>query len=160
MAIFTIFIFPLLASRIGRINSFRYGQLLFAFCSLCVATTPLIKYYLWGDLPLFMSLLAFTSFAKMFACMAFTANFLLINSSVTPEKRASVNGLGMTFGSIAKALGPACGSVLYAWSINNRTMLPTTYSYLISFLCNLAIAALTFYCLPTSSLCDGPSSRG
>lgn len=45
----------------------------------------------------------------------FTSLFLLINRAVPAEKRASVNGLAMTVGSVAKAVGPILGSVGYAW---------------------------------------------
>lgn len=155
MMLFTLLIFPRLANHLGRIQCYRYGQLSFAFCSLCAVCVPILKTYVLKGMPLFETVLFCSSCAKMSSCMAFTANFLLINASVPSEKKASVNGLAMTFGSIAKALGPSCGSIIFAWSINNPTILPTKFSYLITFLISLLMSVITFFFLPTTSLSEG-----
>ena len=47
---------------------------------------------------------------------AFSSVFMLINNSVTTDKRASVNGLAMTIASGTKAVGPILGSSILAWT--------------------------------------------
>ena len=61
--------------------------------------------------------------------IAFASNAVIINQSVPTNKRASVNGLGMTIGSIAKAIGPFSGSVMFAWSLENKMSFPFNYYF-------------------------------
>lgn len=74
-----------------------------------------------------------SSFAHMSFVLSFTSLFLMINQSVSTANRASVNGLAMTIGSFAKAVGPMLGSVLFAWSINNNLMAPLNYMFVFVF---------------------------
>ena len=154
MVLFTLFIFPPLARKIGNIQGFQLGVGLFAFFSIGVMVAPMLSDRLFSGLisPLPL-LLLMTSCAKMSTCMAFTCTFLIINASVPSHLRGSANGLAMTFGSIAKAMGPSIGSIIYAASIHSEIPLP--FSYLLVFLINGFIAALTLLLLPTSSLSDG-----
>ena len=82
-------------------------------------------------------LVACASGNKSFACVAFTANFLLINASVPASRRGAVNGLAMTIGGLAKALGPMGGATLYAWSITNGARSPPLNFMLVFLLCFL-----------------------
>jgi len=43
---------------------------------------------------------------------------------VDASLRGSVNGLAMTIGSIAKAIGPAAAGSIYAWSLTNSLSFP------------------------------------
>lgn len=43
---------------------------------------------------------------------------LATNNAVDPSQRATLNGLSMTLGSLAKAAGPAFFSAIFAWSID------------------------------------------
>ncbi|CAM9296394.1 unnamed protein product, partial [Hapterophycus canaliculatus] len=42
------------------------------------------------------------------------------NNAVDPSRRATLNGLSMTVGSLAKAVGPAFLSAIFAWSIDGE----------------------------------------
>ena len=103
--------YPYLAATFGEPSCYRYGQLLASVCSLLTVFIRLLdlrnKYVI-------MSLIIFcSSFAHMFFVLSFTSLFLLINQSVSTANRASVNGLAMTIGSLAKGVGPMLGSILY-----------------------------------------------
>ena len=153
MILFTLFIFPPLARRLGNVHGFRVGTTVFAIFSICVMLSPLIvRYVIPFHVPLLPILLLMTSISKMATCMGFTCIFLLINASVPSHMRGSVNGLAMTFGSIAKAMGPFIGSTIFAASIHSSIPLP--FSYLLVFLLSFGIAILVSICLPMNSLLD------
>lgn len=153
MIIFTLFLFPPIAKKLGYVQGFRIGQFLFAFFSVGVMCAPLLhSAVLPESFPLLPVLLVMTSFAKMASTMAFTCIFLIINASVPSHLRGSVNGLAMTFGSVSKALGPTFGSIIFAWSIHSSLPLPVSYMFV--FLLNFAMAVFTLF-LPTSSFADG-----
>lgn len=61
------------------------------------------------------------------AMLTFTCTFMLINNSVPATDRGTVNGLGMTLGSIGKGIGPAIGAPLFAWSASNGLGYPFDY---------------------------------
>lgn len=154
MILFTLFIFPPLVQKLGYIHGFNWGMFLFAAFSVGVMVSPLFcDIFLPPWFPFLPVLLLMTSCAKMASCMAFTCTFLLINASVASKLRGSVNGLAMTFGSIAKALGPSIGSILFAASIQSSIPLPL--SYLLVFLISLTISILTLILLPIESLSEG-----
>jgi MFS family permease len=49
----------------------------------------------------------------------FSTSFMLINNSCSNDDRGAVNGLAMTIASMTKAMGPAIGSSLLAWSFTS-----------------------------------------
>lgn len=49
---------------------------------------------------------------------------LAINNSVPPSRRGEINGVAMTIGSLAKAMGPSMSSVVFAWSISRSRPFP------------------------------------
>lgn len=154
MVLFTVLIFPALSKRLGTIRGFQWGFFLTSAFGIGVMLSPLLcDWVLPTWLPMLPVLLFMTSCAKMASCMAFTSTFLIINAAVPSNLRGTVNGLAMTFGSIAKALGPSVGSVIFASAIHSS--LPLPLSYLLVFLMNFAIASLTILLLPMSSLFDG-----
>lgn len=46
---------------------------------------------------------------------------LATNNAVDPSRRATLNGLSMTLGSLAKAAGPTFFSSVFAWSIDGES---------------------------------------
>jgi len=139
LVIFTFLGYPRLAKKLGEVNCFKTGQLFAAI--MCVGTVllrylPLVQqccdenaleddgercrcshhdYASWHGWVLQGLIVLCSSVTHMGFVMGFTSLFLLINRAVPAEKRASVNGLAMTVGSVAKAVGPILGSVGYAW---------------------------------------------
>ncbi|CAM9108628.1 unnamed protein product, partial [Ectocarpus fasciculatus] len=140
MLLFTFILFPILNKRFGDAACFRYAQLIcniFAVLTVGLAAAGALT----GDAAIPV-LVLLASGEKSFACVAFTANFLLINDSVNAERRGSVNGFVMTIGGIAKTLGPIVGATIYAWSINNGVRVPPC-NFVFVFLCCFLIGVVT-----------------
>lgn len=83
---------------------------------------------------------------------AFTCIFVLVANSALPADRGKVNGLGQALASAVRAVGPAAGTALFAWSVsdtNTRWGWPLDYHfmwYLLS-LCAVMCVWMT-YSLP------------
>ncbi|CAG8649943.1 25221_t:CDS:2, partial [Dentiscutata erythropus] len=68
--------------------------------------------------------------------ICFTTVFILINNSATSNVLGTLNGIGQTLASFARAFGPALGGFLWSWSLINNLGFPFNYSFvfiLISF---------------------------
>ena len=50
---------------------------------------------------------------------SFTCTFTILNNSVPPSRRGRMQGVAMTVGSAARAVGPTLGAELLAWSLTN-----------------------------------------
>ena len=80
---------------------------------------------------------------------AFTCTFTILNNSVPSEARGRMQGVAMTVGSLARAIGPAMGAELFAWSLTNGIGFPFDVHFLFLLMCimnlaNVAIALITF----------------
>lgn len=162
MLIFTFICFPILNKYFGEAACYRFGQLICnVFALLTVAVFAIGGVAKDAKIPI---LVLMASGEKSFACVAFTANFLLINDSVSAERRGSVNGFVMTIGGIAKTLGPMLGATFYAWSINNGQETPP-FNFVFVFLCCFIIGAGTMIIrlrddsASTKSICSTGSSE-
>eukprot|EP01036_Dinobryon_divergens_P040577 gene40577-53661_t len=51
--------------------------------------------------------------------IAFMGCTLLLNHQVPTEQRASVTGMNILMGSLAKSLAPVGGTSIFAWSANS-----------------------------------------
>ena len=60
---------------------------------------------------------------------AFTTTFVMTANGSLKRDRARANGIGQTFTSISRAIGPAAGSLMFAWSENNGLGWPFNYSF-------------------------------
>lgn len=115
--IHTFLIYPLLGKKFKQSTLFRYGQLL---CGLFAYLTMAIPYYSnMSENGVFAWYIVSATLCKCSATSAFTSIFLLVNGSVSHEKLGAVNGMSLTFGGFAKAIGPFAGSTIFAWSIHN-----------------------------------------
>ncbi|CAG8557427.1 1999_t:CDS:10 [Ambispora gerdemannii] len=54
----------------------------------------------------------------------FTSITIAISNTVSREVLGTVNGIGQTTASLARAIGPALGGILWAWSLNNNLKFP------------------------------------
>ena len=61
-------------------------------------------------------------FIKCADAVFFTALTPLANATVATVDRGAFQGVNVTLGSLGKALGPAAGAVLFAWTINARAL--------------------------------------
>ena len=57
--------------------------------------------------------------ARTFASMHFSSVSLLLNESVVPEHRGTMNGLSTLGGSVAKAFGPVFAGTVFAGCVNS-----------------------------------------
>mmetsp|Transcript_14780 Transcript_14780/g.16718 ORF Transcript_14780/g.16718 Transcript_14780/m.16718 type:complete len:223 (+) Transcript_14780:1034-1702(+) len=87
--------------------------------------------------------------------MAFNANFLLTNNSVTKSVRGRGNGISMGASSFARIFAPAAGAYAFAWSVEEKDGTPVrhwpfNYHFVFNidglFFC--LVAALVFFCMP------------
>lgn len=116
LVIYTATVYPKIANYLGQEKSFTTGVLIMSPLCISITLIPLLVGYASNDVV--FALLATNVVAiKMCTNLGFASVALLINRSVPTGKRASVNGLSMTFGSCSKAVGPMVGSVILAWSI-------------------------------------------
>jgi MFS family permease len=124
MLLFTFFILPKLASK-SKLWMFRIGiyyaiPLAFGWPLLAV----LEHEYLLKNKYKFLisrSLLVLVSVLKsVFSCMSFTAVTIQINHSCYDENLGAVNGLGQSFASLSRCIGPALGGLLWSISIKKH----------------------------------------
>lgn len=163
LMIFTFFGYPIMAKKWGEVKCFKVGQFMGAIMCLVTALLrylPLIKeccdesegdddevqcrcshhdYSAWHSWVLQLLIVVCSSICHIGFVLAFTSLFLLTNRSVPSEKRAAVNGLAMTVGSISKTVGPILGSVAYAWSIHNGLGPPFNFLFVFFFCALLGI---------------------
>lgn len=112
LVLFQLLVFPRVVARLGA----RGALILFGLASApAVLAIPLSAECeggcRWGLL--LGGLVAKTCLAAA----GFTSLFILTNNAVTQAHRGVANGMGTVVSAVAKALGPAVGAPLFAWSI-------------------------------------------
>ena len=76
--------------------------------------------------------------------------FVLINNSCYTPERGVVNGIGQSFASFARFLGPYSGGTMFAWSENNKFW-PLNYHFVFLFIGIISIFnGIISYTLPNS----------
>ena len=131
-------VFPLLSKRLSPATLFNGG------CAICVvvyAVTPLLGRLHSQPTLLLPLLLAHAALKEGSTSTAFTAVFLIINSSCSKAQRGKVNGMGMSLSSAFKAAGPALGAMSFAWSLTNGLGAPFNVHF--TFLMAGGVAAMT-----------------
>jgi hypothetical protein len=119
LTLYTIFLYPPISVRLGKLWGFKVGQASAAPFMLIIPCLSLLQ----PDSPLlFPSLVLIYTFGKMGCGLGFASLALLLNQCVPSSKRATLNGLSMTIGSISKAIGPFTGAIVFAWSIRSDTV--------------------------------------
>ena len=114
-------------------KKFGYRKL-FIVANTCAAV-------LYGGFPLVMGVTDATLAVKMVVLVfvwgavrcvslwAFTTTFVMTANGSLKRDRARANGIGQTFTSISRAVGPAAGSLMFAWSENNGLAWPLNYAF-------------------------------
>ncbi|CAJ1351864.1 unnamed protein product [Effrenium voratum] len=118
--LFQLTLGPALVERIGLVRSFQAGMYLSGVFALLMPMVPfamqaqgLSMSWQKGGLTAVMICRGFSDY------LTFTGVFVLINNCVPTYGRCRINGLAMSLASTFKALGPAVGTVVFAWSINS-----------------------------------------
>lgn len=124
LTVYTLVIYPLIAQALGQQLSFKLSQLSLAFLSIL---TTLIHSLPPSSAARFPLLVTCYTLSKASASLGFASLAIILNHCVTKDKRGSLNGLSMTFGSIAKSLGPLFAAMAFAWSIDRIRSIPLDY---------------------------------
>ena len=177
-----VFLFPLLSKRFGYANVYKSGLTLYSMLVLIVPELPRFSAARpepggggadislrsgradmcswlceWIHSPLFAPGLLFAA-TQAAAVLSFTSTFVLINNSCPPFERGTANGLGQTYAALGRALGPAVGGALFAWSEASGRRWPFDYHfvwYVDAVVCACALALSTQ--LPRSVLTQTPA---
>eukprot|EP00055_Hartaetosiga_balthica_P015297 m.89190 g.89190 ORF g.89190 m.89190 type:complete len:576 (-) comp8827_c0_seq1:107-1834(-) len=67
--------------------------------------------------------------ANAAAAMSFTATFVLISNSSPAHERGAANGVGQTYASLGRIIGPLLGGWLFAWSERNGMNWPFDFHF-------------------------------
>ena len=93
-----------------------------------------LDYYYYGFLwPVLILIMILKSVA---ACLSFTAVMLQVNHCVTEEHLGKANGLGQTLASLARAIGPALGGMLWSIAIQRHFLFLNFLSVVILLICS------------------------
>eukprot|EP00730_Choanoeca_flexa_P001821 TRINITY_DN10796_c0_g1_i2.p1 TRINITY_DN10796_c0_g1~~TRINITY_DN10796_c0_g1_i2.p1 ORF type:complete len:482 (+),score=80.25 TRINITY_DN10796_c0_g1_i2:89-1534(+) len=140
--LFQLFVFPALSARWGYKHLYQRSTALIAVVFAMVPQLHMLTSD--GDVPvmhaskdakapgmadrsgsveLHVLIGAIVAFATVqsIGTLAFTSTFVLINNSVHRRDRGLQNGIGQTYASLARTLGPLAGGVLFAWSETNHS---------------------------------------
>ncbi|CAG8642337.1 8762_t:CDS:2, partial [Ambispora gerdemannii] len=60
----------------------------------------------------------------------------MITNTVSREVLGTVNGIGQTIASLSRAIGPALGGTLWAWSLNNNLGFPFDHHFIFVVIAN------------------------
>ena len=116
---FQVLMLPCLLKRFSTTGLLRASTLLLVPIVILMPNVSLAPVPLrW---PLFVVLI---SASKALAGAFFTCSFMLINNSVPPGGRGSVQGIAMMLASVSRGVGPVAASMLFAWSLVNGLDVP------------------------------------
>lgn len=126
---FNYYFLPYLITKYGKKYMFELGQIgaiPFTFLWPILALVnrdilvPRIQSHFTYNAILWPILIIVCICKNVFACLSFTAVMLQINHSVLPEYLGAVNGLGQSLASLARAVGPALGGLLWSVAIQRN----------------------------------------
>ncbi|CAM9564568.1 unnamed protein product [Ectocarpus sp. 6 AP-2014] len=140
MLAFQLVVYPWLSKRIGVTRSQRWA------CFLAIpvyALFPFLSRLRGSGVLLVVGSIVLNFFSNVTATAVFINIALATNNAVEPSRRATLNGLSMTLGSLAKAAGPAFFSAIFAWSIDDDGRRPFPLDYhLVFYLLALSMTAV------------------
>ncbi|CAM9581917.1 unnamed protein product [Ectocarpus sp. 12 AP-2014] len=140
MLAFQLVVYPWLSKRIGVTKSQRWA------CLLAIpvyAFFPFLSRLRGSGVLLVVGSIVLNFFSNVTATAVFINVALATNNAVEPSRRATLNGLSMTLGSLAKAAGPAFFSAIFAWSIDDDGRRPFPLDcHLVFYLLALSMTAV------------------
>jgi MFS family permease len=126
LTIYTFTIYPLLSAWLGDQLGFKVSMAVFG--PTVILITLLSAFQLTATVR-FMLLVTMYALSKSMTSLGFACTGLMLNHCVSKDKRASLNGLAMTFGSLAKSTGPLSGALIFAWSLNSKYKFPLDFHF-------------------------------
>eukprot|EP01112_Ceratiomyxa_fruticulosa_P016045 TRINITY_DN4813_c0_g2_i1.p1 TRINITY_DN4813_c0_g2~~TRINITY_DN4813_c0_g2_i1.p1 ORF type:complete len:566 (-),score=80.97 TRINITY_DN4813_c0_g2_i1:33-1730(-) len=123
---YQLFVFPNIERKIGSLRLFRVAM----FCQAIVFPCfPLLNNFLSNKYALWIGLFIANIFRASSTTTAYTSLYVLINNSVDPRKRGSVNGIAESIASVAKGCAPIIGGLVFSWSLTNGMPFPFNYFF-------------------------------
>ncbi len=145
LTFYTFVIYPPLAVALGKVKGFRYGLMFSAPFFLGITLLNRVD----TSSPMHFPLLVICyAMAKAGTALSFSSLALVLNSCAAQDRRASLNGLSMSFGSLSKSFGPFTASILFAWSLNSGLSFPLDY-HLVFLIVALSSVGTTLLPLPS-----------
>ena len=115
-----------MSKKLGSIACFRIGSIssIFVFAGLPLANFVALSpsYVLWAVVGFFMVGRAVSG------TLGFTTLNILL-AEVAPSDIGTVNGVSVSFAGLVRAIGPAFGGNLYAWSATNGLSFPVDFHF-------------------------------
>eukprot|EP01127_Copromyxa_protea_P019243 TRINITY_DN6198_c1_g1_i1.p1 TRINITY_DN6198_c1_g1~~TRINITY_DN6198_c1_g1_i1.p1 ORF type:complete len:468 (-),score=53.40 TRINITY_DN6198_c1_g1_i1:95-1498(-) len=105
---------------IGVLNTHRFGMLLMI---PVVLVTPLVNRLAGDEVWLWVGLCSLGFVQALGDACSFSV-MVLVSNSVGPRQFGEANGLGQTGVALVRAMGPAIGGPLFAWSLTNGMSFP------------------------------------
>lgn len=140
---FQLFAYTLIAAKFGAKWALRSGAILGVVAFVIMPTAAVFadssKPLMW------ISLLFGWALRIGSGTMCFTSVNVLINESVPAHNTGTANGLAFALSAPIKAIGPAVGGSLMAWSLSNGLSFPFNYyfTYLVLSVASLLVFAST-----------------
>jgi MFS family permease len=123
-----LFVYPFLVEKYGPLQVFRTGIKIYIVCSLLL---PFCTLGMLRDMGLLSTILVIVgnSILTSVAGWCFICIFVFINNSCYSHQRGKVNGLGQSFASLGRLVGPICGSSMFAWTTTHNSHWPFNYAF-------------------------------
>jgi hypothetical protein len=150
LIVFQTFIYPFAVRKIGVVRAFQIGTFggtfiffLYPLTSNFADTGDNINWILWTSLILVI--------AVKTCCggFSFSSIFVLVSNCAPGSQAGAANGLNQSSAALARAVGPAIGGALFAWSNENGLPFPLDYHLVFNmlslisfviFLCSLLLS--------------------
>jgi MFS family permease len=130
-------IYTKFAKKHGVLKLFQWAFVFFCVLMFIFPTANMI-YQIWGPKVTWWSVLVLYIVRSATGIFLFTSANILVSESADSNLLATVNALAQTFGSLARATGPAAIGAIFSWSISGKHVFPFDYHlawYLIGFIC-------------------------
>ena len=143
---FQLIVLPMLTRCFSSTSLFKGG------CALAAIGYPAFPFIArLGTRTRMPALLVAIALLKSCQAAGFTAVFMLINHSVPPSQRGRAQGLSMGIAAGFRAVGPAAGATLFAWSLTNSLHVPgldVHFVFVLCALCSIGTALFAHTSLP------------
>eukprot|EP01135_Chromosphaera_perkinsii_P004707 Nk52_evm18s294 gene=Nk52_evmTU18s294 len=125
-----VFLLPILMNKFGVLRCFRWS--LIGSCPVPLffpVANALSKQYGKGTWPVWGMLMVLLLFKGFCAVFSFTSVMLFVNNSVPQSQLGRANGIGQSFSSLARGIGPALAGVIWSVSIYDMEKFPFNIWY-------------------------------
>ena len=130
-------LYPRLVEWHGTLVTYKRCALCFALGAFLCPMASLVVRAAPSPAMMWTSVIVAQTLLTVPASFVLVTVFVFINNSCYSQHRATVNGIGQTFASLGRLLGPFCAARLFAWSETNHAPWPFNFYfvfYLIGFL--------------------------